>query len=87
MENSLNPPCPVLAGRLALVVDDDPHLTRVTRRLLESVGMIVREEYDGQRALSALNEWLPDVILLDLDMPHANGFEVCRQSRNHPKRD
>jgi len=62
----------------ALVVDDSITVRRVTQRLLERNGMRVMTAKDGVDALSILGEHLPDVILLDIEMPRMDGYEVPR---------
>ncbi|HEY1179968.1 MAG TPA: response regulator, partial [Phytomonospora sp.] len=53
---------------------------------LEVAGHAVRAEPDGSRALAAINEWTPDVVVLDLLMPHTDGLEVCRRLRTRGDR-
>ncbi len=65
-----------------LVVDDCPHARHTTRRALEQAGFEVDVEAEGQRALSAVSEIGPDLMLLDLGLPHVSGFEVLLQLRH-----
>jgi chemosensory pili system protein ChpA (sensor histidine kinase/response regulator) len=65
----------------ALVVDDSITVRRVTQRLLERNGMRVMTAKDGVDALSLLEEHLPDVILLDIEMPRMDGYEVAAHVR------
>jgi chemosensory pili system protein ChpA (sensor histidine kinase/response regulator) len=67
---------------VALVVDDSITVRRVTQRLLERNGMRVLTAKDGVDALSLLQENLPDVILLDIEMPRMDGYEVASHVRN-----
>ncbi|GIG66246.1 response regulator transcription factor [Phytomonospora endophytica] len=69
-----------------LVADDDPAVREVLVTALELAGHKVRAEPDGSRALAALGEWPPDVVVLDLLMPHADGLEVCRRLRTRGDR-
>jgi chemosensory pili system protein ChpA (sensor histidine kinase/response regulator) len=66
----------------ALVVDDSITVRRVTQRLLERNGMRVITARDGMEAMSLLQEHTPDVILLDIEMPRMDGYEVASQVRN-----
>jgi chemosensory pili system protein ChpA (sensor histidine kinase/response regulator) len=66
----------------ALVVDDSITVRRVTQRLLERNGMRVMTARDGVDALSILQEHIPDVILLDIEMPRMDGYEVASHVRN-----
>src|SRR5690606_23867812 len=65
----------------ALVVDDSITVRRVTQRLLERHGMRVMTAKDGVDALSILQEHIPDVILLDIEMPRMDGYELATQVR------
>jgi chemosensory pili system protein ChpA (sensor histidine kinase/response regulator) len=65
----------------ALVVDDSITVRRVTQRLLERHGMRVMTANDGVDALSILQDHLPDVILLDIEMPRMDGYELASQVR------
>jgi chemosensory pili system protein ChpA (sensor histidine kinase/response regulator) len=69
----------------ALVVDDSITVRRVTQRLLERNGMRVITAKDGVEALALLQEHTPDVILLDIEMPRMDGYEVAAQVRNDPR--
>ena len=69
----------------ALVVDDSITVRRVTQRLLERNGMRVMTAKDGMDAVTLLQEHLPDVILLDIEMPRMDGYEVAAQVRNDPR--
>jgi DNA-binding response OmpR family regulator len=65
-----------------LVVDDCPHARHTTRRALEQAGFEVDVEGDGERALSAVSQIPPDLLLLDLGLPDVSGFEVLLQVRS-----
>jgi chemosensory pili system protein ChpA (sensor histidine kinase/response regulator) len=66
----------------ALVVDDSITVRRVTQRLLERNGMRVVTAKDGLEAISVLQDEVPDVILLDIEMPRMDGYEVASHVRN-----
>jgi chemosensory pili system protein ChpA (sensor histidine kinase/response regulator) len=66
----------------ALVVDDSITVRRVTQRLLERHGMRVMTAKDGVDALSILQDHLPDVILLDIEMPRMDGYELASHVRS-----
>ncbi len=65
-----------------LVVDDSITVRRVTQRLLERNGMRVLTARDGLDAVALLAEYVPDVILLDIEMPRMDGYEVAAHVRN-----
>jgi chemosensory pili system protein ChpA (sensor histidine kinase/response regulator) len=73
------------AQPVALVVDDSITVRRVTQRLLERNGMRVLTARDGLDAVAILGETVPDVILLDIEMPRMDGYEVAAQVRNDPR--
>jgi putative two-component system response regulator len=64
-------------GSRVLVVDDDPSVASTFRRLLLGSGYQVETAGDGVSALAAVERQPPDVVLLDVKMPHMDGFEVC----------
>ncbi|HEY6515144.1 MAG TPA: Hpt domain-containing protein [Steroidobacteraceae bacterium] len=69
----------------ALVVDDSITVRRVTQRLLERNGMRVLTARDGMDAITLLQDNIPDVILLDIEMPRMDGYEVAAHVRNDPR--
>jgi len=70
---------------LVLVVDDSVTVRKVTSRLLERNGMNVLTAKDGIDAMAVLEEHTPDLMLLDIEMPRMDGFEVAIQVRNDPR--
>lgn len=72
-----------LAGRaVAMVVDDSVTVRKVTSRLLERNGYQVISAKDGLEAMALLEEKVPDVMLLDIEMPNLDGFEVVSRVRH-----
>jgi len=71
--------------RCVMVVDDSVTVRKVTTRLLERQGMDVIVAKDGVEAMSLLGERTPDFMLLDIEMPRMDGFEVARQMRHDPR--
>jgi chemosensory pili system protein ChpA (sensor histidine kinase/response regulator) len=67
---------------LALVVDDSITVRRVTQRLLERHGVRVVTAKDGVDAIAAMQEQVPDVLVLDIEMPRMDGYEVVAYVRN-----
>ncbi|MFH7344875.1 Hpt domain-containing protein [Pseudomonas syringae pv. tagetis] len=66
---------------LVMVVDDSVTVRKVTSRLLERHGMHVLTAKDGIDAMTLLQEHTPDIMLLDIEMPRMDGFEVASQIR------
>jgi two-component system, OmpR family, KDP operon response regulator KdpE len=64
-----------------LVVDDEPQIRRVMRMALSSQGFEVIEARSGEEGLEKFREHLPDLVLLDLNMPGIGGLETCRSIR------
>lgn len=67
--------------RTCLVVDDSRVVRKVARRILESNGFAVAEAADGQKALDACREQLPDCVLLDWNMPIMDGLAFLQALR------
>jgi chemosensory pili system protein ChpA (sensor histidine kinase/response regulator) len=65
-----------------LVVDDSLTVRRLTVRLLARSGYRVREAKDGADALQQMQQYVPDLIILDLEMPRMDGFELMRELRS-----
>jgi chemosensory pili system protein ChpA (sensor histidine kinase/response regulator) len=65
-----------------MVVDDSITVRKVTGRLLERNGMDVETAKDGVEALAMLQDYRPDIMLLDIEMPRMDGFEVARNMRS-----
>jgi len=66
-----------------MVVDDSITVRRVTARLLEQHGMTAMTARDGVEALQKIQEQLPDVILLDVEMPRMDGFELLANLKSN----
>jgi len=84
---TLVPPLRAAASEapLILVVDDSLTVRRITSRLLEREGYQVITAKDGLEALERLRETLPAVMLVDIEMPRMDGFELARSVRGDPR--
>jgi two-component system KDP operon response regulator KdpE len=71
----------VLNSTRALLVEDDPNIVDLIRSNLAVRGFDTVVSSDGMRALQLLETEEPDIVLLDLMLPDADGFELCRQIR------
>jgi two-component system, OmpR family, response regulator MprA len=67
-------------GRV-LVVEDDAEIADVLRRTLRQEGHEVRSAADGVAALEVAEDFVPDLVILDLGLPKLDGVEVCRRLR------
>jgi putative two-component system response regulator len=65
-----------------LVVDDDPAIVDLLRRMLTREGYDVQTAFDGLQALERVAAHRPDLVLLDVTMPNLGGFDVCRQLKD-----
>jgi chemosensory pili system protein ChpA (sensor histidine kinase/response regulator) len=79
--NEPPPPRPLLV----MVVDDSITVRKVTGRLLERHGMQVLTARDGIDAMALLDAQRPDILLLDIEMPRMDGFEVAARVRQDPR--
>ncbi|MCA3643724.1 MAG: response regulator [Methylobacterium sp.] len=73
-----------------LVVDDSSVIRKVARRILEGLDFEIAEAEDGQQAVLACTNRMPDAILLDWNMPNMDGYEFLVKLRTmeggaHPK--
>uniref|UniRef100_UPI0035C9D3CB response regulator n=1 Tax=uncultured Sphingomonas sp. TaxID=158754 RepID=UPI0035C9D3CB len=64
-----------------LIVDDDPHIRELLAFALGKAGMSVAEAADGEEALAAIGRRMPDLMVLDINMPRLNGLDLCRRLR------
>jgi chemosensory pili system protein ChpA (sensor histidine kinase/response regulator) len=76
---------PAAKGVSVMVVDDSITVRKVTSRLLERHNMQVMTAKDGVDAVTQLQEQQPDVVLLDIEMPRMDGFELARHMRSTPE--
>lgn len=71
--------------RKILIVDDLADMRTVINLTLKRSGWTVIEARDGVEALETARNELPDVILMDYNMPRLNGVDACRQIKNDPQ--
>jgi DNA-binding response OmpR family regulator len=67
-----------------LIVDDEPNIVLSLEFLMRQAGYDVRVARDGDAALAAVAERVPDLVLLDVMMPGRDGYEVCQAIRANP---
>ena len=68
-----------------LVVDDEPNIVLSLEFIMQKEGYDVRIAKDGEAALKAIREKVPDLVLLDIMMPAMSGYEVCQRIRANPE--
>lgn len=67
-----------------LIVDDESNIVLSLRFLMEQAGFDVRVAEDGEAALRAIAEKVPDLILLDVLLPKHDGYDICKAVRENP---
>jgi two-component system, OmpR family, alkaline phosphatase synthesis response regulator PhoP len=70
--------------KTVLVVDDQPHIVRLIQVNLEKEGFHVATASDGLEGITKVRETTPDLVILDVIMPHKDGFEVLRDMKEDP---
>jgi DNA-binding response OmpR family regulator len=73
-----------LGGPTLLVVDDEPEINKLVARIFEKRGYRVLAATDGAEALARVADERPDLIMLDLNLPKIDGWEVCRRLKSDP---
>lgn len=69
----------------ALIVEDDPGIRAATARVLRTAGHTVTEAASGEACLAAVREQRPDLVLLDVILPDADGVDLCRRIKTDPE--
>lgn len=72
-----------LGPRRVLVVDDSPPFADAVRRLLAMEGFVADVVHDSDAVESAIAQFAPDVILLDVELPGASGYDICRRLKRN----
>ena len=70
-----------MTGASVLVVDDEPQILRAVARALEARGYDVTTATDGRGAVGMTADADPDLVVLDLNLPHVDGLTACREIR------
>jgi DNA-binding response OmpR family regulator len=68
-----------------LIIDDDPDFVAATKVVLESKDYQVLTASDGKEGLEKVKGENPDLVILDIIMPHEDGFKVCEEIKADPK--
>ncbi|MFN6049296.1 MAG: response regulator, partial [Planctomycetia bacterium] len=68
-----------------LIADDNPQGAELIEAYLSDTNYLVKTVSDGEQALRMVQEWEPDLLLLDIMMPRMSGFEVCKRLRGDTK--
>ncbi len=70
------------ASQQVLIVDDSEMIHRLLSARLNDQDLVIHSAFDGTSGLQMARDLLPDLVLLDIDMPDLTGFEVCRQLKH-----
>jgi two-component system phosphate regulon response regulator PhoB len=70
-------------GKIVLVIDDDKDFQTILKVTLNRSGFKVRSLFNGEITQTLNEKPFPDIILLDIDLPHANGVEVGKQLKSN----
>ncbi|MGN7753364.1 response regulator [Sinorhizobium sp. 22678] len=73
------------SGRTALIIDDEPAARSLIAKALAEAGLASIEASNGQEGLAAARKHRPDAIILDIIMPHQDGWSVLRALKNDPE--
>ncbi len=68
-----------------LIIDDDPDFVEATKIVLESKKYQVSVAYNGKEGLAKVRSERPDLVILDIIMPHQDGFRVCEEIKSDPQ--
>jgi DNA-binding response OmpR family regulator len=68
-----------------LVVDDEPNIVRSLAFVFNKEGYDVSIAEDGAQAMTLIRESKPDILILDVMMPHMSGYDVCREVKSDPE--
>jgi DNA-binding response OmpR family regulator len=68
-----------------LVVEDDRDIAELVERYLQKAGFSIELLSSGRDALKAIADRTPDLLILDLMLPHVDGLEICRSVRSDPR--
>ena len=74
-----------MAEQVVLVVDDSPTVRKIVQLTLQRERIRVVTAGDGLSALAAVTDTQPDLILLDIMLPHMDGYNICHLVRNNPE--
>src|SRR5690349_15389588 len=73
-----------MSNKTLLVVEDDPDIADTIARLFDRRGYLVLTASDGAEALDLIAARRPDAVILDIDLPKVDGWQVCRIVKKHP---
>lgn len=69
-----------------LIVDDNPDMLEASAKIVFKAGYKILKAKNGKECLEMIDEFVPDLILLDVDLPDINGIEICKIIKNNPEK-
>jgi DNA-binding response OmpR family regulator len=72
-------------AKKVLIVDDEPNIVTALDYLLSRSGYEVRVASNGEEALRQVQDFAPDLVLLDVMLPRRSGYDVCQRIRERPE--
>jgi PAS domain S-box-containing protein len=75
----------MMTGATILYVEDDESSRGVTNEILTRQGFVVLEAVSGNAALRLAESAIPELVILDVNLPDINGYEVCRRLKENPR--
>ena len=69
-----------------LVVDDDPAIRNLVYRFLAKQDYDMESAADGQKALALFEQFTPDLVILDVNLPDTNGYDLCKEMQSRTGR-
>jgi len=70
--------------RRVMIVDDNADAAKLLAMVVQYIGHEVKTAYDGQEAVQMAEQFLPDIIIMDIGMPIMSGYDAARQIRSQP---
>ena len=70
-------------GRTVLIVEVSPTVRKIMTMTLERAGYRVQAASDGMQALARINETIPDLVFVDIRLPHMDGYQLCKVIKSH----
>lgn len=71
-----------MAPAKILIVDDDPAIRNLISRFLATQGFVLEAAEDGQRGMALFDSFQPDLVILDVNLPDSNGYQLCQQMQS-----
>ncbi len=74
-----------MAAQKILVIDDDNHLRESLAEVLEMQGFTCFKAANAKSGIDSAKKHMPDVVIMDIQLPDSSGFQICQELRKHSK--